>query len=427
MQNAKHETLPMHLDCDILIAGGGLAGTSLALALVPVAAAGLRVALVEAAPPTGKERAHEDVRALALAYGSRRIFEALGVWEAIAAQATPIEHIHVSERGRFGAVRLSHRDLALSALGYTVEMVWLAKALWQALDERQAITQLAPARVESLRVRDSHAEVTVRQGEARHTLAVRLVVAADGANSALRAAAGIGSEQIVYAQQAVVATVAIGRPHHHTAYERFTPEGPLALVPLAGQRCKLIWSTPSDRVAERLAWSDGEFIARLQDRFGDRLGAFSQPGPRHAYPLVLTHVAEPVRARLALIGNAAHSVHPVAGQGFNLALRDVAALAETLWEAHQRGEDIGGLPVLQRYAQWRQHDTCAIQGFTHLLVRLFANEAWPLTAARALGLLAVDQQPPLKRRLLRLTSGLAGRLPRLARGLPLYEVTGQRK
>lgn len=408
------------MDYDILIAGGGLAGTSLALALAPAAAAGLRVALVETVPPTlARAHAHDEVRALALAYGSRRILETLGVWEAIAAQATPIEHIHVSERGRFGAARLSHRDLALPALGYTVEMAWLAKALWQALDERQAIARFAPASVESVCFRDGHAEVTVRQGEARHRLAVRLVVAADGANSALRAAAGIGSEQIVYAQQAVVATVAIGRPHHHTAYERFTPEGPLALVPLAGQRCKLIWSTPSERVAERLAWSEQEFIARLQDRFGDRLGAFSQPGPRRVYPLVLTRVAEPVRARLALIGNAAHSVHPVAGQGFNLALRDVAALAETVVEAARRGEDIGGLPVLQRYAQWRHRDACATQGFTHLLVRLFANEAWPLAAARTLGLLAVDRLPPLKRRLLRMTSGLAGRLPRLARGLPL--------
>ncbi len=406
-------------DYDILIAGGGLAGTSLALALARAATAGLRVALVETVPPEAPERARDDVRALALAFGSRRILETLGAWEGIAPHTTAIEHIHVSDRGRFGCACLSHRELGIPALGYTVEIAWLAKALWQALDESNKIARFAPASVGIVHVRDGYAEVTVREGKAQRTLAARLVVAADGANSAVRAAAGIASEQIVYAEQAVVATIATSRPHDHTAYERFTPEGPLALVPLDGQRCKLIWSTPHERVAERLAWGETEFLAHLQDSFGERLGAFSHPGPRRAYPLVLTRATEPVRPRLVLIGNAAHSVHPVAGQGFNLALRDVAALAEILVEAHRRGEDIGGLSVLQRYAQWRQRDICITQGFTHLLVRLFANEAWPLTVARGLGLLAVDLLPPVKRRLMRITSGLAGRLPRLARGLLL--------
>lgn len=411
------------MDYDILIAGGGLAGTSLALALAPAAAAGLRVALVESMPPKAPlERAaceEEEVRALALAYGSRRILEALGVWEAIDAQATAIERIHVSDRGRFGFARLSHHELGIPALGYTVEMAWLAQALWQALDESKTITRLAPASVEAVHWHDGHAAVTVREDRTQRTLAARLVVAADGGNSALRAAAGIHCEQILYAQQVFVATVTAGRPHDHTAYERFTPEGPLALVPLKGPRCKLIWSTPREQVAERLAWSDTQFLARLQDSFGERLGTFSQLGPRRAYPLALTRVAELVRPRLALVGNAAHTVHPVAGQGFNLALRDVAALAETVVAAWRKGEDIGGLSVLQRYASWRENDTLATQGLTHLLVRLFANDAWPLTTARALGLLAVDLLPPVKRRLMRMTSGLAGRLPRLARGLPL--------
>jgi 2-octaprenyl-6-methoxyphenol hydroxylase len=419
------------MDYDVFIAGGGLAGTSLALALAPAAAAGtLRVALAEAAPPAdGEGRAQHDVRALALAEGSRRILETLGVWEAIAPHATAIERIHVSDRGRFGFARLTNHDLGVPALGYTVEIATLAASLWQALGDCRQIVRLCPAVVESAVWRDGHVELGVRLGQedgggnTLTTVRARLVVAADGADSRLRAAAGIETEQIAYAQQALVATVALGRPHAHTAYERFTPEGPLAIVPLAGQRAKLIWSTPQNRIAERLAWDDESFLAHLQDNFGERLGTFSQPGPRRAYPLVFTRVATPVRPRLALVGNAAHTVHPVAGQGFNLALRDVAALAEILVQATRRGEDPGAPAVLARYADWRAADTGAVQGLTHLMVRAFANEALPLVLLRDLGLLAVDLIPPLKRRLMRLTSGLAaaagGRLPRLARGLPL--------
>lgn len=419
------------MEYDVFIAGGGLTGTSLALALAPAAACGsLRVALAEAAPPAAAGASEHappplpDVRALALADGSRRIFESLGVWAAIAPAVTPIERIHVSERGRFAVARLSRRELGIPALGYTIEIATLAAELWRALEDKgTAISRLCPAAVESVDIRDDHAVLWVRPGQRGQPVAVRtrLVVAADGGDSRLRAAAGIQSERIVYAQQALVASVALGRPHEYTAYERFTPEGPLALVPLAGRRAKLIWSTPQDRLAERLAWGDDEFLAHLQEHFGERLGTFSQPGPRRAYPLALTRVTELVRARLVLAGNAAHSVHPVAGQGFNLALRDVAALAEVLVQAARRGEDIGALPVLERYARWRAADHCAIQGLTHLLVRAFANEALPLVLLRDLGLLAVDLIPPLKRYLMRLTTGVAagGRPPRLARGLPL--------
>jgi 2-octaprenyl-6-methoxyphenol hydroxylase len=217
----------------------------------------------------------------------------------------------------------------------------------------------------------------------------------------------------------VVTTVTVGRPHANTAYERFTDTGPLALLPMSSNRMAVVWSTNAGNVDTLLGLSDEEYLARLQERFGDRLGMLSRPGKRRAYPLMLTRVQEHVRPRLALIGNAAHTVHPVAGQGFNLGLRDVAALSEVIMQARRDGRDIGDAAVLRRYADWRKRDNQVISSFTNGLIRIFSNDFPPLAVARNLGLIAVDLLPPLKRRLLRITSGLAGKLPRLARGLDL--------
>jgi 2-octaprenyl-6-methoxyphenol hydroxylase len=250
-------------------------------------------------------------------------------------------------------------------------------------------------------------------------LRARLVVGADGADSVVRAVAGIEAARTEYGQTAVVTNVTPGKPHHNTAYERFTETGPLALLPMTQGRCAVVWSASAREVDTILGWSDDEYLARLQARFGDRLGRFSRPGKRASYPLKLTRVPELAKPRLALIGNAAHTVHPVAGQGFNLGLRDVAVLAETLMDAIRTGGDIGNLTVLNRYAARRGRDNRVTQAFTHSLIRVFANDFPPLVLARNLGLVAVDLMPPVKRALVRITSGLAGKLPRLARGLPL--------
>jgi 2-octaprenyl-6-methoxyphenol hydroxylase len=230
---------------------------------------------------------------------------------------------------------------------------------------------------------------------------------------------GMSAERTEYQQSAIVTNVTASLHHANTAYERFTDTGPLAVLPRGGNDCAVVWSARADEVPGILGWSDDEFLRQLQERFGDRLGRFTRVGQRATYPLALTRVPEQVRARLALIGNAAHTVHPVAGQGFNLGLRDVAALAEIIADAQHRGVDIGDLAVLRRYADWRKRDNQVISLFTNGLIRIFSNNIFPLTLARNAGLLAVDLMPGVKRSFVRVTSGLAGKLPRLARGMNL--------
>ena len=401
---------------DILIIGGGLVGASLAVAL---RASSLRLGVIEAVPLVASSQPSYDDRTLALAYGSKRIFESVGVWNEIAPDATPIERIHISDRGHFGITRLSAAEVGLPALGYVVANRALGVALMKTLQTAKNIEWLCPAEMQDIKLTPESASVTVRHNDANKTLTARLIIAADGAYSAVRAAMGIEAQRTEYRQSAIVTTVTAGEPHGNTAYERFTDTGPLALLPLSDNRCAMVWSAKAEEVPTILGWSDAEFLNHLQDRFGDRLGSFTRPGKRAAYPLALTRVKEHVRERLALIGNAAHTVHPVAGQGFNLGLRDVAVMAEILTDALRRGEDIGGLTVLRRYADWRVRDNRVTAGFTNGLIRIFSNNAFPLTLLRNAGLIAVDLLPGVKRRFVRVTSGLAGRLPRLARGLPL--------
>jgi 2-octaprenyl-6-methoxyphenol hydroxylase len=406
----------MSLNYDILIIGGGLVGASLACALRIVP---LRIAVVEAVPLAASAQPSYDDRTLALAYGSKRIFESLLVWDAVAPDATPIDRIHISDRGHFGITRLAAADAGLPALGYVVANRRLGAALLGGLQEAPQVEWLCPAEMQDIRLTPDTATATIRHQDKLRTLTARLIIAADGAHSAVRAALGIEAERTEYCQSAIVTTVTAGEPHRNTAYERFTDTGPLALLPLRTHEVAVVWSARDAEENAILGWSDGEFLSRLQDRFGDRLGTFTRLGNRAAYPLALTRVKEHVRPRLALIGNAAHTVHPVAGQGFNLGLRDVAALAEVLADAVRDGEDIGDLRVLRRYADWRRGDNRVTAGFTNSLIRIFSNNLFPFTLARNAGLLAVDLLPGIKRGLIRITSGQAGRLPRLARGLPL--------
>lgn len=410
----------MRSDYDIVIVGGGLVGLSLAKAL---GSSGFRIALVEAKAWQPALASAQQGRTLALAYGSRRIFEGMGVWPQIRAQGvTPINQIHISDRGRFGITRLSAADAGIDALGYVVQTTTLATVLYETVNNLESVDLISPATMKDLASGVDAAGIVIEQADREYTLTTRLLVGADGGRSRVRALADIGAREVDYDQSAIVTVVTPEAPHHNVAYERFTDSGPLALLPMQDQRCTVVWSARRRDADSIVAWDEATFLQQLQKRFGDRLGQFLKADKRTAYPLVLTRVDQEVRARLALIGNAAHTVHPVAGQGFNLGLRDVATLSQILVEAAREGRDIGDAHVMGKYLDWRQRDTRAVTAFTDGLVRLFSNSFMPVALARNLGLVATDLLPPLKRFLIRRTSGLAGPLPRLARGLPTESI-----
>ena len=406
----------MSSETDVLIIGGGLVGASLACAL---GQAGVRTTIVEAHPFDTDQQPGYDERSIALAQGSQRIFSALGLWQSMQEQVCPIHTIHVSDRGHFGFTRLRREEEGVPALGYVATARVLGKALLERLAELDTVEVLAPAQLVDFQVSGECVEAGLRlDGEALSCTA-KLLVAADGAQSSIRAQLGIETTQRDYGQTAVIANVTPERPHQNVAYERFTDTGPMALLPMSEQRCALVWTVRSDQSDAIMELDDADFLSRLQARFGYRLGRFLKVGKRHAYPLYLLRARESVRPRMALIGNAIHTLHPVAGQGFNLGLRDVATLAEVIMDAQRNGRDIGGSSVLDRYADWRQADQRRVAVFTDSMVRLFGQNFPPVTWLRDAGMLALDVCPPAKRWFGRLTMGRAGRLPRLARGLDL--------
>ncbi len=405
--------------CDVAVCGGGLVGATLALALAEI---GLDVVLIEAQPFGTFGQPSFDERTTALSNGSRRIFEALRVWPLLEREATAIRRIHVSDRGRFGFARLDAAEQGLPALGFVVVNRAMGAALWQRL-EAGSVRILAPARVRGMRSVDGRQQIECDLGaQGSAAVETKLAIAADGAQSALREAAGIGAQTWDYQQTALVSNVLTQRFHDHVAYERFTPTGPLALLPMSEGRVGLIWTFTGD-VAQSLAQAnDAEFLARLQDAFGFRLGRFMRVGARQLYPLALTRADEHVAERLAIVGNAAQTLHPIAGQGFNLGLRDAASLAEVLADGRaQQPDDFdpGDGMWLERYREWRVADRSNIVRFTDGLVRLFAQPLGPIKALRDVGMLAFDLMPAAKGALSRLSLGAAGRIPKLARGASL--------
>jgi 2-octaprenyl-6-methoxyphenol hydroxylase len=400
---------------DVAIVGGGMVGASLALALAGLP---LEVVVVEAAPPDSTAQPSFDARTTALSNGTRRILGGLGVWDEIAAEATPIRRIHVSERGRFGSAVLDAAEQGIPALGYVVENRVIGAALWRALKAAPRVRMLAPAAVSAVSEGPERIRLEVDAGGAARALSARLVVAADGAGSLVRQAAGVAAERWDYGQTAIVATLAPERFHAHVAYERFTASGPIAVLPVGGGRCGIVWALAPDAAARALALEPAAFLAELQQCFGWRLGRLTGLGARHAYPLALTRAETQSGPRVAIMGNAAQGLHPIAGQGFNLGLRDAATLAEVIAAAGP-GADPGSAALLARYVEWRHTDRRALIAFTDGLVRLFANPLAPVRAARGLGLMLFDLSPAAKTAMSRLSLGFAGRLPRLARGLPL--------
>ena len=406
---------------DIVIAGGGMIGTSLALALAPL---GLRIAIAEAVERKAKQQPSFDDRTTALSRSTQRMFEAMGLWDEIRSASSPIRHIHVSDKGRFGFSHIDAEEQGVEALGYVVINRVLGDVLQSRLDAEDNVRQFCPARISDLSIGPDRAIATIKNDEGKRELTAKLVVAADGANSSVRDMMGIAVQKRDYDQRAIVGNLVTEKPILHRAYERFTSAGPLAILPMTGERAGFVW-TVSERDADRvLELNDNDFIDALQAEFGFRLGKFSRVGARASYPLVLSKAVRMTAVRSVLIGNAAHGLHPVSAQGFNLGMRDVAALCDCIVDSRttEAADDVldpGVAGILDRYATWRRSDQKKLVHFTDSLVRLFGSTRPGLRTLRNIGMIGFDLVPGVRSLFAKHTMGLAGELPRLSRGVPI--------
>jgi 2-octaprenyl-6-methoxyphenol hydroxylase len=394
---------------ELLVVGGGLAGMTLALA---ASSAGIVTALVDRQAPEALLAPAFDGRTTALAWGAQQILATLGLWSDLAAEAGPIAEIRVADGGSRLFLHYHHDLVGDHALGFIVENRVLRRVLLTHLARQPCLTHLAPASVRGV-TQDGLAVATLEDGR---VVRAQLVAAADGQSSPLREAAGIRSLAWSYPQTGIVCTVRHEAPHRGVAVEHFLPAGPFAILPMTGQRSSIVWTERADRAPALLALDEPGFAGELARRFGDHLGQLEPEGPRWSYPLSFLLAARYAAPRLALVGEAAHVIHPIAGQGFNLGIRDAAVLAEAIVDARRLGLDIGSGAVLARYAAQRRFDALLLAGVTDGLNRLFSNDVAPLRLARDLGLATVDRVPPLKRLFMRHAMGVVGDLPRLARG-----------
>ncbi|NKB56195.1 MAG: FAD-binding protein [Alphaproteobacteria bacterium] len=406
------------MQVDVLVAGGGMVGLTMGLAL---AKGGLSVAVIERQPVSTLRDAAFDGRTSAIAYGSANVFEGIGVWRRLEECAQPIRHIRIADGTLMEGpsslfLHYDHQDVGDHPLGYILENRDIRDALLLEAAEVSALHLLAPADVASAERGGSGATVHLTDGR---LIGARLVIGADGRDSPLRKAADIRTTELKYSQTAIVCTVAHARPHDGVAVELFLPSGPFAMLPMTGQRSNVVWTEQAELAQQMFALDDDAFLEELHRRFGDWLGDIEIEGPRFGFPLGLLHAERYTDRRLALIGDAAHVIHPIAGQGFNMGLRDVAALAESVVDAHRLGLDIGEGPVLARYERWRRFDNVLMATAMDGLNRLFSNDIGPIRLARDLGLAAVNRMPPLKRFFMRHAMGVVGDLPRLVKGEPI--------
>lgn len=395
---------------ELAIAGGGLSGLSLAIAC---AGAGIETVVIDRENPAAMMAAPYDGRTTAVAHGSKQVLSGIGVWGALAAEAGPIREIRVADDASPLFLHYDHRELGDQPLGYIVENRLLRQALFERANTLAALTILAPLGVEARDDEEGGATLRLSDGRAIHAA---LVIGADGRNSPLREAAGIRAFRKAYGQTAIVCTVRHEIPHRGVAVEHFRSAGPFAILPMTGNRSSIVWTERSVDAPALLALNEAGFARELARRFGDHLGALAVEGARWSYPLTLLHAERYTAPRLALIGDAAHVIHPIAGQGWNLGVRDIAALAELLVDAARLGMDLGGGALLERYERWRRVDNLTLTAVTDGLNRLFSNTFPPVRLIRDLGLAAVDHAPRTKRFLMRHAMGIVGDLPRLIRG-----------
>ena len=399
----------MTTDYDLIIVGAGLAGNCLGLALQH---SGLTIAIVEAGNRQQMYDSPQGDRALALAAGTVQLLQAIDAWDGVARKATPIKHIHISDQGHFGKTRLSAEAQAVEALGYVI----VAREIEDYVAElvaQSAVDCFYDTRVVGLMSGPTAVNVSLKQQGVSINLSAQLLVGADGGQSSVRKLLDIPQQITEYGQTALVTTVQSALPHHNIAFERFTAYGPLALLPVGAKQSAVVWTRSHEQAQELLSGGEAEFLAELQNCFGYRLGVLKLVAPRRAFPLSLIRAETMVSGRAVIIGNAVHQLHPVAGQGFNLGIRDVALLAEMLLEQQRGGGDLGEAQLLNTYAKQRLGDHDKTIGFTNQVVRIFSNDRLPVAALRNVGLMLLDHLPAAKQLLTRHAMGLAGRLPKI--------------
>lgn len=387
---------------DIAIVGGGMAGLSLAQ-LMSQYLPDLQICLIDKFPLELNDKLYQpsfDHRSTAISRDSADIFDRLGLWQSIGEHATAIRRVHVSDRGHMGSTSYSEKDNDGDPLGYVVDNAWLGRSLAKGVIAQSRITRLAPANVTSLKIGAEGAILSI-EAKQHIQLKCQLVVIADGANSSLRNSLGIVTESFDYQQAAIIANVAFEKPHQGVAYERFTDTGPVALLPLGesddARTASLVWTTPNARLDDALAWSDEQFAEELQTAFGYRLGTFTRVGERFHYPLKRMLAKEQVRSSVVLMGNAAHSLHPVAGQGFNLALRDAERLTSTIAQYRARGESLGSLAMLKPYIEKQQSDQWLTSMISHGFNRVFSDQRLAVQGVRNLALIGLNLNQGFKK------------------------------
>ncbi len=393
------------VEYDIAIVGAGMVGATLAYALSQIqreSGERLSIALIDANEHSSFNHPGFDARVIALSHGSYEILQRFNLWDELAPTATPIKHIHVSDRGHWGFTRLDHSEYNLDALGYVIELQTTGQLLHQHINRMDNVDWFCPSQLVDIDRQPEHVDLLLDNDR---RIRCKLMIGSDGHDSMVRKLTNVPVEVTDFEQTAIIANVQLSRPHEGKAFERFTDTGPLALLPMSSQRSSLVWSVRRDEVDEIMALSDADFLARLQQRFGYRLGKLTKTGARFAYPLLLTEALEPAQHRSVVIGNAAHALHPIAGQGYNLGLRDVAVLWHEINAAFNDRRDIGAHAVTSGYWQKRQPDHQKTIWMTTSLATLFSNDYMPLVFGRNLALHCMGYTPGLKLPLARQAMG----------------------
>ena len=397
-------------DYDLVIVGGGIIGLTLAAALND---SGLRILLIEA---RAQSASVAKGQAYAIHMLSALIYQGIGIWDKIRPQIETYNRVRLSDADYSGVVEFNTDDIGSQDLGYVAEHQALLYPLQEFVKESPNVTYLCPAEVISTEYLKNIATVEVKIAGETCKIRSHLVVAADGGKSRIRQAAGIKTKGWKYWQSCIVAFVKPEKFHNNTAYEKFQSSGPFAILPLPGNRCRIVWTAPHDEAKELCALNDEQFLEQLQQRFGEQMGKLELLGERFVFQVQLMQSNRYVLNRLALIGDAAHKCHPVGGQGLNLGIRDAAALAQIIKEAHSTGQDIGNIKVLKSYERWRKLENLAILGFTDVLDRVFSNKFLPVVIARRFGLWVMQRVPLVRIFNLKLMIGLKGKTPELAKG-----------